>query len=50
MTKKQFGEERVYLAYTSTLLFIKQSQNWNSQRAGTWKMELIEKTWSGAAY
>jgi hypothetical protein len=31
MTKKQVGEERVYSAYISTLLFItKGSQDWNS--------------------
>jgi hypothetical protein len=36
MTKKQVGEERVYSAYTSTLLFItKGSQDWNSSRAGS---------------
>jgi hypothetical protein len=30
MTKKQVGEERVYSAYTSTLMFIiKGSQDWN---------------------
>jgi hypothetical protein len=37
MTKKQVGEERVYSAYTSMLLFItKGSQVWNSssQEAG----------------
>jgi hypothetical protein len=35
MTKKQVGEERVYSAYTSTLLFItKGSQDWNSHKAG----------------
>jgi hypothetical protein len=34
MTKKQIGEERVYLAYTSTLLFItKGSQDWKSSRS-----------------
>jgi hypothetical protein len=34
MTKKQVGEERVYSAYTSTLLFItKGSQDWNSSRS-----------------
>jgi hypothetical protein len=33
MAKKQVGEERVYSAYTSTLLFItKGSQDWNSHR------------------
>jgi hypothetical protein len=36
MTKKQFGEERVYSAYTSTLLFItKGSQDWNLSRSGS---------------
>jgi hypothetical protein len=34
MTKKQVGEERVYSAYTSILLFItKGIQVWNSSRA-----------------
>jgi hypothetical protein len=34
MTKKQVGEERAYLAYTSILLFItKGSQDWNSSRS-----------------
>jgi hypothetical protein len=36
ITKKQVGEERVYLAYTSILLFItKGSQVWNSSRSGS---------------
>jgi hypothetical protein len=36
MTKKQVGEERVYSAYISKLLFIiKGSQEWNSGRAGS---------------
>jgi hypothetical protein len=36
MTKKQVGEERVYSAYISTLLFItKGSQDWNSSRSGS---------------
>jgi hypothetical protein len=35
MTKKQLGEERVYSAYTSTVLFItKGNQDWNSSRSG----------------
>jgi hypothetical protein len=34
MIKKQVGEERVYSAYTSILLFItKGSQDWNSSRS-----------------
>jgi hypothetical protein len=36
MPKKQVGEERVYSAYTSILLFItKGSQDWNSSRSGS---------------
>jgi hypothetical protein len=36
MTKKEVGEERVYSAYTSILLFItKGSQDWNSSRPGS---------------
>jgi hypothetical protein len=36
MTKKQVGEERVYSAHTSMLLFItKGSQDWNSNRSGS---------------
>jgi hypothetical protein len=38
--KKQVGEERVYSAYTSTLLFItKGSQDRNSHRVGTWRQK-----------
>jgi hypothetical protein len=34
MTKKQVGEERVYSAYISMLLFIsKGGQDWNSSRS-----------------
>jgi hypothetical protein len=51
MTKKQVGEERVYSAYTPTLLFItKGSQDRNLHRAGTWRQELIQRAWRGAAY
>jgi hypothetical protein len=36
MTKKQVGEERVYSAYISTLMFItKGSKDWNSTRSGS---------------
>jgi hypothetical protein len=36
MTKKQVEEERVYLAYTSILLFVtKGSQDWNSSKPGS---------------
>jgi hypothetical protein len=36
MIKKHVGEERVYSAYISTLLFITEgSQDWNSSRSGS---------------
>jgi hypothetical protein len=44
MTKKQVGEEKVYLAYTSISLFITEgSQDRNSSRAGIWRQELIQR-------
>jgi hypothetical protein len=50
MTKK-VGEERVYSAYTSTLLFItKGSQDRNSHRAGTWRQELMQRPWRDVPY
>ena len=40
MTKRQIGEERVYLSYTSISLFaIKGSQDWNTNRTG--KLETV---------
>ena len=51
MTKRQVGEERVYSAFTSTLVFItKGSQDINSHRVGTWRQELMHRPWRGAAY
>ena len=51
MTKKQVGEERVYLAYTSTLLFITEgSQDRHSNRVGSWRQERMQRPWRGAAY
>ena len=51
MTKKQVGEERIYLTYTSALLFITEgSQDRNSSRAGSWRQELMQRLWRGAAY
>jgi hypothetical protein len=44
MTEKQVGEERVNSAYTSILLFIIEgSQDRNSNRAGTWRQELMKR-------
>ena len=49
MTKKQFGEERIYSDYT--LLFItKGSQDRNSNRAGTWRQALMHRPWRSTAY
>jgi hypothetical protein len=49
--QKQAGEERVYLAYISTSLFIiKGSQDRNSNRAGTWRQELMPRLKRGAAH
>ena len=51
ITKKQVGEERIYSVYTSTLLFITTgSQDGNSHSVGTWRQELMQKPWKGAAY
>jgi hypothetical protein len=49
MFKRQIGEKSIYLAYTSTLLFIKGSQDRNWKRAGSWRQELMQKPWRGAA-
>jgi hypothetical protein len=44
-------EERVYLAYTSISLFIiKERQDRNSNRAGNWRQELMQRPWRGAGY
>ena len=50
MTKKQVGEERVYLASSSILLFIIKGQDRNSNRAGAWRQELMHKSQEGTAY
>jgi hypothetical protein len=51
MTKKQVGEKRVYLTYTSILVFIfAGSQDRNSNRARTWRQELIYKPYLNAVY
>jgi hypothetical protein len=49
--QKQLGEEGVYLAYNSTSLFTTEGrQGRNSNRAGTWRLELMQKPWRGAVY
>jgi len=42
--QKKLEEERVYLMYASTTLFIKSSQGKNSSRAGTWRRELMQRS------
>ena len=41
MTKKQIGEERFYLTYTSALLFI--TEGIRIDRVGSWKQELMQE-------
>jgi hypothetical protein len=51
MTKKQAGEERVYLASAFTSLFVTDgSQDRNSNRAGTWRQELMQRPRMGTAH
>lgn len=48
---KQPGKERLYSTYASTLQFIiKGGQDKNSSKVGTWKQDLMQRTWRGAAY
>jgi hypothetical protein len=50
-TKVQVGEERVCLAYLSTVLFlIEGSQDRISNRAGSWRQELMQRPLRGAVY
>lgn len=46
MTIEQIGEERVYLAYTSSLLFI--TEGIRTDRAGSWKQELMQEARVGS--
>jgi hypothetical protein len=51
MTKNKVVEEKNFLAYTSTALFIiEESQGRNSNMAGTWRQEPMQSPWKGAAY
>ena len=48
--RKQLGEDKVYLPGTSTsLCIIKWNQNKNSNQAGTWRQELMQRPWTGVA-
>ena len=49
--QQHLGEERVNLAYTFTSVFITEgSQDRNSNKAGTWRQELMQMPWRDAAY
>ena len=51
MTIEQAEEESVYwLTLFTFLLIIEQCQNWNTNRAGTWRQELMQRPWRGAAH
>ena len=51
MTKKQLGGGKGLLTCTSTLLFIIEgSQDGKSNRTGSWRQELMQMPWRGAAY
>jgi hypothetical protein len=42
--QRQVGEERVYLAYT-----LNPCSSLKEGRAGTWRQELMQRPWRGAA-
>jgi hypothetical protein len=48
MTKKQVGEERVYSAYTSILLFITKEVRTGAQQVR--KQELMQRLWRDVLY
>ena len=52
MTQKQLGEKRIiWLTLQHCSLFITEgSQDRNSSRAGSWKQELMKRSWMDAAY
>lgn len=47
LTKEIIGEERVYSA---TIFITSGTQDRNSSRTGTWRQELVQKSWRGASY
>ena len=49
--QKQVGKERVYSVHTSTSLSITEgSRDRNSNKVGTWRQELVQRTQKDAAY
>ena len=48
---RQHGEERGYSAYTSLSLFtLRGRQDRNSNKAKTWRQELMQRLWSDVPY
>jgi hypothetical protein len=53
---KQAGEAKIYSAYTSMLFITEKKsgqelkQGKDSSRAGSWRQELMQRPWRGAAY
>jgi hypothetical protein len=46
--QSNYGEKRVYLAYTSIILYIIEGrQNRNSNREGSWRQALMQRPWNG---
>jgi hypothetical protein len=50
MTKKQVGEERVYSAYISTLLFITKERKSGLELKQVRKQELMQRPWRDVTY
>jgi len=51
MTKTTWGGKGLLSTHTSTALFFTEgSQDRNLSRAGTWRQELMQRLWRGAAY
>jgi hypothetical protein len=50
--KKQAEEERTYLAYAFTFQFITKGsqQGMISNKAGSWRQELMQRAWRSVAY
>ena len=49
--QKQVGEERVYLVYVFMALSVMEgSQDRNSNMAGTWRQELMQRPWWRVAF
>jgi hypothetical protein len=46
MTKKQVGQERVYLTYAN----VNHSTVHHQRKSGTWRQEQMQRPWCGAAY